>query len=160
MDGAANIRSDPENYFLPLQYDNPANARAHTETTAVEIMEQTEGRVEHFVAVMGTTGTLVGTGRGLKRKKPGPKVCGVMPSESFHGLEGMKHIPTSILPRIYDEMVHDDLILVDTEASYGIVDRLALEEGILRRPLLGGYHGGCARGRPPDQKGRRRYGFS
>ena len=122
--------SDPENYFLPVQYDNPANVRAHTETTAMEIMKQTEGRVEHFVAVMGTTGTLVGTGRGLKQKKPGLKVYGVMPSESFHGLEGMKHIPTSIRPRIYDESVQDDLILADTEASYGIVDRLALEEGI------------------------------
>lgn len=122
--------SSPENYFLPLQYDNPANVQAHTETTAVEIMKQTGGRVEHFVAVLGTTGTLVGTGRGLKRQKPEVKVYAVMPSESFHGLEGMKHIPTAIRPKIYDESVQDELILADTETSYRIVDRLALEEGI------------------------------
>lgn len=122
--------ADPDSYFLPCQYDNPANMRAHYETTAPEIFEQTDGRVEHFVAGLGTTGTLVGTGRGLKARKPDVKVHAVMPSESFHGLEGMKHIPTAIRPAIYDESVHDQLLLAGTEESYDLAERLAREEGI------------------------------
>jgi len=121
---------DPASYFLPCQYDNPANPLAHEQTTAPEILEQTGGRVEHFVAGLGTTGTLVGTGRGLKKRKPGVIVHAVMPSDSFHGLEGMKHIPTAIRPKIYDETVHDDLILAGTEDSYDLAERLTLEEGL------------------------------
>ncbi len=127
---AAMYREEPEKYFLPCQYDNPANPRAHVETTAVEILEQTDGRVEHFVAGLGTTGTLVGTGRGLKARKTDVTVHAVMPSDSFHGLEGMKHIPTAIRPGIYDESVHDHLVLADTEESYRLADRLAAEEGL------------------------------
>ncbi len=128
---AAKIREkDPETYFLPCQYDNPANSKAHEETTAPEIMEQTDGRVEHFVSCLGTTGTLVGTGRGLKKRKPGVKVYAVMPEDSFHGLEGMKHIPTAIRPGIYDESVHDELILVSTEDSWDLAEQLTREEGI------------------------------
>ncbi len=123
-------QDEPEKYFLPCQYDNPANPLAHVETTASEILEQTGGRVEHFIAGLGTTGTLVGTGRGLKEKKPGVVVHAVMPSESFHGLEGMKHIPTAIRPRIYDESVHDNLILASTEESYDLAERIAKEEGL------------------------------
>ncbi len=124
------FEADPGTYFLPCQYDNPANPKAHEDTTAVEILEQTGGRVEHFVAGLGTTGTLIGTGRGLKKRKPGVKVYAVMPSESFHGLEGMKHIPTAIRPGIYDESVHDDLILADTEASWDLSEQITREEGI------------------------------
>jgi cysteine synthase B len=130
---------DPEAYFLPCQYDNPANPRAHEETTAPEILEQTDGRVEHFVSCMGTTGTLVGTGRGLKKRKPGVKVHAVMPSDSFHGLEGMKHIPTSIRPRIYDESVHDELIPASTEESWDLSEQLTREEGVFV-----GHSGGAA----------------
>ena len=123
-------RDEPEKYFLPCQYDNPANPLAHEETTAVEVLEQTDGRVAHFVAGLGTTGTLVGTGRGLKKRKPDVAVHAVMPSESFHGLEGMKHIPTAIRPGIYDENAHDELILAGTEESYDLADRAAREEGL------------------------------
>ena len=123
-------QDEPEKYFLPCQYDNPANPLAHVETTAVEILEQTGGRVGHFIAGLGTTGTLVGTGRGLKERKPGIVVHAVMPSESFHGLEGMKHIPTAIRPKIYDESVHDNLILASTEESYDLAERIAKEEGL------------------------------
>ena len=123
-------RDDPEKYFLPCQYDNPANPLAHVETTAVEILEQTDGRVEHFVAGLGTTGTLVGTGRGLKAQKASVSVHAVMPSESFHGLEGMKHIPTAIRPGIYDARVHDHLIPAGTEESYDLADRIVREEGL------------------------------
>lgn len=121
---------NPASYFLPCQYDNPANPLAHEQTTAPEILEQTVGRVGHFVAGLGTTGTLVGTGRGLKKRKPGVIVHAVMPSDSFHGLEGMKHIPTAIRPKIYDETVHDELILAGTEDSYDLAVRLTLEEGL------------------------------
>ena len=123
-------QDEPEKYFLPCQYDNPANPLAHVETTAVEILEQTGGRVGHFIAGLGTTGTLVGTGRGLKERKPDVVVHAVMPSESFHGLEGMKHIPTAIRPKIYDESVHDNLILASTEESYDLAERIAKEEGL------------------------------
>ena len=123
-------QDEPEKYFLPCQYDNPANPLAHVETTASEILEQTEGRVGHFIAGLGTTGTLVGTGRGLKERKPDVVVHAVMPSESFHGLEGMKHIPTAIRPKIYDESVHDNLILASTEESYDLAERIAKEEGL------------------------------
>ncbi|HBK78927.1 MAG TPA: cysteine synthase [Nitrospinae bacterium] len=121
---------DPASYFLPCQYDNPANPLAHEETTAPEIWEQTGGRVEHFVAGLGTTGTLVGTGRGLKKRNPDIIVHAVMPSDSFHGLEGMKHIPTAIRPKIYDETVHDELILAATEDSYDLAERLTRQEGL------------------------------
>jgi cysteine synthase B len=121
---------DPAAYFLPCQYDNPANPLAHEETTAPEIWEQTGGRVEHFVAGLGTTGTLVGTGRGLKKRNPDIIVHAVMPSDSFHGLEGMKHIPTAIRPKIYDETVHDELILAATEDSYDLAERLTRQEGL------------------------------
>ncbi len=127
---AAMFREEPEKYFLPCQYDNPANPLAHVETTAVEILEQTDGRVAHFVAGLGTTGTLVGTGRGLKMRKADVAVHAVMPSDSFHGLEGMKHIPTAIRPGIYDEGVHDRLILAGTEESYHLAERVAREEGV------------------------------
>lgn len=123
-------QDETEKYFLPCQYDNPANPLAHVETTASEILEQTGGRVGHFIAGLGTTGTLVGTGRGLKERKPDVVVHAVMPSESFHGLEGMKHIPTAIRPKIYDESVHDNLILASTEESYDLAERIAKEEGL------------------------------
>ncbi len=121
---------NPEAYFRACQYDNPANPQSHEETTAPEIMEQTGGRVDHFVAGLGTTGTLVGAGRGLKKLKPGVKIWAVMPSDGFHGLEGMKHIPTAIRPKIYDESVQDELILAGTEESFDLAEQMTREEGV------------------------------
>lgn len=122
--------ADPNLYFLPCQYDNPANTQAHFETTAPEIFEQTRGRVTHLVAGLGTTGTLVGTGRGLKARKPDVRVVAVEPESPLHGLEGLKHIPTSIRPQIYDESVEDEKVRVRTEDAYAMAERLAREEGI------------------------------
>ncbi|MED5578478.1 MAG: cysteine synthase family protein [Nitrospinota bacterium] len=121
---------NPDLFFMPCQYDNSFNPLAHEETTALEILDQTDGKVQHFVASLGTTGTLVGTGRGLKKNKPDVKVHAVMPSEPFHGLEGMKHIPSSIRPGIYDVAVHDNLILSGTESSYDYAEKISIKEGL------------------------------
>ena len=94
--------SDPDAYFYPDQYSNPANVRAHYEGTAVEILEQTSGRVTQFIAGLGTTGTFVGTSRRLKEHDPSIHTIAVQPEDSFHGLEGLKHLPTAILPKIWD----------------------------------------------------------
>src|ERR1700674_2280024 len=96
------VAAEPDRYFYPDQYSNPANARAHYEGTAVEILEQTGGRVTHFIAGLGTTGTFVGTSRRLKEHEPSIRTIAVQPEDSFHGLEGLKHIPTAIVPKIWD----------------------------------------------------------
>lgn len=123
--------ADPDLYFYPDQYSNPANWKAHFETTAVEIMEQTGGGITHFVAAMGTSGTFVGTSRRLKRDLPGVRCISAQPSSGFHGLEGLKHMPTAIVPSIYDESLADDNIWIETEDAYRMVRRLAREEGLL-----------------------------
>src|ERR1035441_885910 len=94
--------SDPDRYFYPDQYNNPANWKAHFEHTGAEIVKQTGGRITHFVAAMGTSGTFMGTSRRLKRDVPGVQCISVQPSSGFHGLEGLKHMPTAIVPGIYD----------------------------------------------------------
>ena len=124
------LAAAPERYFKPDQYNNPANWRAHYETTGVEILEQTGGRITHFVAGLGTTGTLVGTGRRLHEAAPGIRVIAVEPDAALHGLEGLKHIASSIVPGIYDPDVHDEKIGVATEAGYAMARRLAREEGL------------------------------
>jgi len=121
----------PDRYFKPDQYNNPSNPRAHYDTTAVEILEQTAGRVTHFVAGLGTTGTVVGAGRRLHEANPGIRVVAVEPDAPLHGLEGLKHIASSIVPGIYDPAVHDEKISVTTEAGYEMARRLAREEGML-----------------------------
>lgn len=121
----------PERYYWPDQYNNPDNWRAHYDTTGPEIIAQTEGRVTHFVAAIGTSGTLVGTGRRLKEFRPSIKVIAVEPSRPMHGIEGLKHMATSIVPGIYDPTLHDEKIPVDTEAAYEMARRLAREEGLL-----------------------------
>jgi S-sulfo-L-cysteine synthase (O-acetyl-L-serine-dependent) len=121
----------PSSYFKPDQYNNPSNWRAHYDTTAVEILEQTSGRVTHFVAGLGTTGTVVGTGRRLHEADPRIRVVAVEPDAPLHGLEGLKHIASSIVPGIYDPTVHDEKIAVATEAGYAMARRLAREEGML-----------------------------
>jgi S-sulfo-L-cysteine synthase (O-acetyl-L-serine-dependent) len=122
---------EPETYFYANQYNNPANWRAHYQTTAPEIFEQTEGRITHFVAGLGTTGTFVGTARRLKELKPDVRCISFQPDSPFHGLEGLKHLPTSIVPGIYDQSVADEDVEVSTEACYSMALRLAREEGLL-----------------------------
>jgi cysteine synthase B len=123
--------ADPDIYFYPDQYSNPANWKAHFETTGVEIIEQTRGRVTHFVTSMGTSGTFMGVSRRLKRDVPGVECISAQPSSGFHGLEGLKHMPTAIVPAIYDPELADDNVWVETEDAYAMVRRMAREEGIL-----------------------------
>jgi cysteine synthase B len=130
--------ADPDLYFYPDQYNNPANWKAHFEHTGPEIIEQTGGRLTHFVAAMGTSGTFMGVTRRLHRDLPEVKCYSGQPSSGFHGLEGLKHMPTAIVPGIYDETIADGNIWLDTEDSYAMVRRLAKEEG-----LLVGISSGC-----------------
>src|SRR3977135_1760441 len=109
------VAAEPDRYFYPDQYSNPANVRAHYEGTAVEILQQTAGRVTHFVAGLGTTGTFVGTSRRLKEHDPSIRTIAVQPEDSFHGLEGLKHIPTAIVPKIWDPSVADEIWDCPTE---------------------------------------------
>ncbi len=123
--------NDPDIYYVPCQYDNDSNWRAHYDTTGVEIIKQTGCRVTHFLASVGTSGTLVGTGRRLKDHDERIRVYGVEPESGFHGLEGMKHIETAITPGIYDTSGLDGTIFVPTEESYDMSRRLAAEDGLL-----------------------------
>jgi S-sulfo-L-cysteine synthase (O-acetyl-L-serine-dependent) len=121
---------DPVRYFYADQYNNPANWRAHYFTTGPEIIEQTDGQVTHFVAGLGTSGTMMGVGRRLKEFNPAIHLTAMQPDASFHGLEGLKHMPTAIVPGIYDPTVHDDLVTVATEDAHKMARRLAREEGL------------------------------
>src|ERR687893_655387 len=122
---------EPEKYFYPDQYSKPANPRTHYETTAPEIWEQTNGEITHFVAGLGTSGTFVGTSRRLKEYNPEIKVISFEPDSPFHGLEGMKHMASAIIPEIYDPTIADQNLGTPTEDAYDMVKRLAREEGIL-----------------------------
>ena len=124
-------RENPEVYFYANQYDNPANWRAHYNTTAAEIFEQTAGRVTHFVAGLGTSGTFIGTARRLKELNPAIRCISFQPDSSFHGLEGLKYMPTAIKPGIYDPRIADEDIAISTEEGYAMTRRLAREEGWL-----------------------------
>ncbi|MGE5250972.1 MAG: PLP-dependent cysteine synthase family protein [Bacteroidota bacterium] len=121
---------DPHRYWYANQYDNPANWRAHYQSTGPEILAQTRGEVTHFVAGIGTSGTLVGTGRYLHEMAPTVQVIGFQPDAPFHGLEGLKHIPTAIRPGIYDPGAADRSLEVRTEDAHRMVRRLAREEGL------------------------------
>jgi cysteine synthase B len=123
--------SDPDRYYYPDQYSNPANWKAHYETTGPEILEQTGGRVTHFVAGLGTSGTFMGVTRRLRREMPGVKCYSAQPASGFHGIEGLKHMPTSIVPSIYDETLADGNLWLETEDAYRMVRRLAHDEGLL-----------------------------
>lgn len=123
--------SEPEKYFYPDQYNNPANWRAHYESTAAEIWEQTEGRVTHFIAGLGTSGTFVGTVRRLKELKPSLRAISMQPDSPFHGLEGLKHMATALVPGIYDPELADENVAVTTEDGQAMTRRLAREEGLL-----------------------------
>ncbi len=130
--------AEPDKYFYPDQYSNPANWQAHFHTTAPEILEQTEGRITHFVALLGTSGTFMGNTRRLKQDKPDVECISAQPSTGFHGIEGTKHMPTAIVPAIYDETLADRNIWIETEACHKMVRRLAREEGLLVGISAGG----------------------
>ena len=125
------LAEDPDGYFYPDQYSNPANWRAHYERTGPEILAQTGGRVTHFVAGLGTTGTFVGTTRRLKEHEPAITCIAVQPDDAFHGLEGLKHLPSSIVPSIWDASIADDVWGAPTEPAYDLARNLARSEGLL-----------------------------
>ncbi|HEV7798130.1 MAG TPA: cysteine synthase family protein [Pyrinomonadaceae bacterium] len=122
---------EPEKYFYPDQYNNPANWLAHYETTAPEIWKQTEGRITHFIAGLGTSGTFVGTARRLRELNPAVRTISMQPDSPFHGLEGLKHMATAMVPGIYDPALADENVEVTTEDGQAMVQRLAREEGLL-----------------------------
>src|SRR5437870_1784230 len=123
--------SDPGRYFYADQYNNDANWRAHYDTTAPEIIEQTSGRLTHFVAGLGTSGAFVGTGRRLRQVNAAIQLMSFQPEGPFHGLEGLKHMDSAIVPGIYDPALADEDLRIDTETAYEMVRRLAREEGLL-----------------------------
>ena len=125
------IAQDPGLYYYPDQYSNPANPRAHYQGTGVEILEQTGGRITHFVAGLGTTGTFTGTARRLKEHDGTIYCIAVQPDDSFHGLEGLKHLPTSIVPKIWDPAVPDAVWGSPTERAYDLAREVASTEGLL-----------------------------
>ncbi len=122
---------DPERYFYADQYNNDANWLAHYATTGPEILAQTEGRVTHFVAGLGTSGTFVGTGRFLREHRPGVRLVSIQPDSPLHGIEGLKHMPTAIVPGIYDATLADENVTISTEQAQTFTRRLAKEEGML-----------------------------
>jgi len=139
------VKAEPEKYFYPDQYSNPANWQAHYRTTANEIWEQTDGRITHFVSALGTSGTFVGTTRRLRELNPRVQCISLQPDSTFHGLEGWKHMPTAIRPAIYDETLADENLEIDTESAYRMVKRLAREEGLLVSPSAAAALLGCFR---------------
>jgi S-sulfo-L-cysteine synthase (O-acetyl-L-serine-dependent) len=124
-------KSDPDRYFYADQYNNDANWRAHYETTGPEIIEQTEGRITHFVTLLGTSGTFTGNTRRLRKELPHVECISAQPATGFHGIEGTKHMPTAIVPGIYDEKLADRNLWIQTEDCHRMVKRMAREEGIL-----------------------------
>jgi cysteine synthase B len=124
------VAADPERYFYPDQYNNDANWQAHYFGTAEEIWRQTGGRITHFVAGLGTTGTFVGTTRRLKELNPAIECLSFQPDSPLHGLEGMKHLETAIVPGIWDPGSPDRELWATTEEAYAMVKRLAREEGL------------------------------
>ncbi len=125
------LAENPEKYFKPDQYFNPMNPQSHYETTGPEIWRQTDGTVTHFVAGIGTGGTVMGTGRYLKEINPEIRLIAVEPDDALHGLEGLKHMASSIVPGIYHEDELDEKIAVSTDEAYAMVYRLSQEEGVL-----------------------------
>lgn len=121
---------NPDLYFYANQYDNPANWQAHYNSTGPEIWSQTAGQVTHFIAGLGTSGTLMGTGRYLHEQSPAIQLIAMQPDDGFHGLEGLKHIPTAIKPGIYDVHLAGRTLEISTEDAYAMVLRLAREEGL------------------------------
>jgi len=147
--------AEPGRYFYPDQYSNPANWQAHYRTTAPEIWEQTAGRITHFVAGLGTSGTFIGVSRRLKELNPRIRCISLQPDSAFHGLEGWKHMASAIVPVIYDAAVADEDLPVRTEDGYRMVKRVAREQGLLVSPSAGAALAGCmevARRIPPGER--------
>jgi cysteine synthase B len=135
-DGAIRVcksiyEEDPDAYFYPDQYSNDANWQAHFDSTGPEIIEQTGGALTHFVAILGTSGTFVGTTRRFRHELPGVKCISVQPASPLHGLEGTKHMPSAIKPAIYDPNLADENLWIETEDAYEMARRLARQEGLL-----------------------------
>ena len=128
---------DPAQYFYPDQYNNPANWQAHYHGTAAEIIRQTGGDFTHLVAGLGTSGTFMGIARRVREYNPAIKLISVQPVSPMHGLEGMKHMPTSIVPGIYDDSVADENVWVQTEDAYAMIRLVARQEGMLIGPSAG-----------------------
>ncbi len=139
----AMVAAEPEKYFYADQYSNPANWQAHYLTTANEIWQQSGGRVTHFVAMLGTSGTFVGASRRLRELNPKIRCTSLQPDSAFHGIEGAKHMATALVPGIYDPKLADEDRAVTTEAAYTMVKRLAREEGLLAGISAGGAVAGC-----------------
>ncbi len=125
------LEKDPKNYFKPDQYFNPMNSQAHYETTGPEIYRQTQGKITHLIAGIGTGGTIMGTGRFLRQRNSKIRIIAVEPEEPLHGLEGLKHMASSMVPGIYHEEELDEKIPVSTDHAYTMVYRLSQEEGVL-----------------------------
>jgi cysteine synthase B len=125
------VHSEPDKYFYADQYSNDANWQAHYHGTANEIWAQTSGQITHFAATLGTSGTFVGVSRRLRELNPGIQCISLQPDSPFHGLEGLKHMATAIVPKIYDPRLADKDLEISTEDSYAMVKRLAREEGLL-----------------------------
>jgi cysteine synthase B len=124
------VAKDPERYFYPDQYSNENNPLAHYHGTAVEILDAIGDRLTHFVAGLGTSGTIVGTSRRLREEKPGVRCIAVEPADPLHGLEGLKHLPSSLVPGIHDAAAYDETKRVTTEDGWDMADRLAREEAL------------------------------
>jgi S-sulfo-L-cysteine synthase (O-acetyl-L-serine-dependent) len=141
----AMVEAEPSRWFYADQYSNEANPRAHELGTAREIWDQTGGRVTHVVLGIGTGGTAMGTGRGLRARNPDVRIVAVEPAEPLHGLEGLKHMPSSILPPIYDESQLDRKLSIATDAGWDMAERLVRDEGLLAGHSAGAAAAGAAR---------------
>lgn len=119
-----------DKYYLPDQYNNPSNWKAHYLTTGPEVLEQTKGRITHFIASVGTSGTIMGTGRALKEFNPNIKIMAIQPDDAMHGIEGLKHMESSIVPGIYDKNFPDETIYVNTDRAYDMVKKIITIEGL------------------------------
>lgn len=134
-DGAIRLAKEIYNknsdkYYLPDQYNNPSNWKAHYLTTGPEVLEQTKGRITHFVASVGTSGTIMGTGKALKEFNPNIKIMAVQPDDAMHGIEGLKHMESSIVPGIYDKNFPDETIYINTDRAYDMVKKIITIEGL------------------------------
>jgi cysteine synthase B len=143
----------PEKYFYADQYSNDANWQAHYHGTANEIWQQTQGRITHFVSMMGTSGTFMGTARRLKELNPQIRCISLQPDSPFHGIEGAKHMASAIVPKIYDASLADEDLGIATEDAYATAIRASREEGLLIGISAGSAVAGClARRLPKDQE--------
>jgi len=134
-DGAIRLARDiyeknPDKYFMPDQYSNPSNWKAHYLGTGPEIIEQTKGTITHFISCLGTTGTITGTGKALKERNEKIKILAVEPDDAMHGIEGLKHMDSSLVPAIYDRSFPDQTFFINTDKAYDMVKRITMSGGL------------------------------